>query len=84
MRLSADTSRTRPDWKVLLMKAVAVVLAILVGVLGCILAAVGGLRLFHWLAARPELVVATQPWSFLITLVLVGLAAVQMVRRRAD
>ncbi len=66
------------------MKAVAVVLAILVGVLSCILAAVGIMRLTQWIDARPGFVAAAQPWLFLPTLVLVGVAAIWMARRRAD
>jgi hypothetical protein len=66
------------------MKPVFATLAILFGTLTCALAGGGMARLMHWLQARPELMAATQPWLFLTTLVLVGAAAIQMARRRAD
>jgi nicotinamide riboside transporter PnuC len=66
------------------MKGLVAVLAITVSALVCTLAAVGSAQLMHWIDARPELVAATRPWLHLTTLVLVGVAAIRMARRRAD
>jgi nicotinamide riboside transporter PnuC len=66
------------------MKTVAVVFAIVVGAIVCVSAALGTGHLMHLLDSRPDLVAATQPWLFLNTLVLVGVAAILMARRRAD
>lgn len=66
------------------MKPAAALLALVFTALTCLLAVAGIGHLMHWIEARPELVAATQPWLRLTVLVLVGVAAIQMARRRAD